>query len=69
MHVGGYTWEDDTVTGSVASGAIPGLDSTTKLWPCPADVALAANWNRVIARKKIKLAFVHTSEVGLGITG
>ena len=63
MHPMGFTWEDDTVSGSVASGTIPGLGTTTKLWPCPTDMALAANWDRVIARKKIKIAFLHTSEV------
>lgn len=68
MHATGFSWLDDTVTGSVASGTIAGLDSGTKLWPCPADLQLAANWDRVIARKKIKLAYVWTSELGGGIT-
>lgn len=68
MHVMGYSWLDDTVTGAVASGSIPGLDTTTELWPCPADLQLAANWNRVIARKKVRLAFLWTSETGGGIT-
>lgn len=57
----GFSWEDDTVTGSVASGAIGGSGGT-KLWPCIADQALAANWDRVLARKAIKISFLHTSE-------
>lgn len=68
MHVEGFSWLDATVTGSVASGSIPGLTSTTKLWPCPADMQLAANWNRVLPRKAIKIAYVWTSETGSGIT-
>lgn len=67
MHPAGCSWEDDTVTGSVASGSIPGLDTTTKLWPCPADMALAANWERKLARKKLKIAYIWTSETGTGI--
>lgn len=66
MSCKGYTWTDDTVTGSVASGSIPGLSSTTKLWPCPADMAVAANWDRVLDRKKVKISFIHTSEVPAG---
>jgi hypothetical protein len=67
-HVDGYTWNDTTVSGSVASGSIPGLSSGDALWPCPTDVALAANWTRKLARKKINLAFVRTSELAGGIT-
>lgn len=67
MHPMGMTWEDSTVSGSVASGTIPDLGTTTKLWPCPADMALAANWNKVIARKKIKVAYLWTSEAASGI--
>lgn len=62
MHCMGFTWEDDTVSGSVSSGAIPGLSNGTKLWPCPADMALAANWDRVLDRKSVKISFLHTSE-------
>jgi len=67
-HVDGYTWNDTTVSGSVASGSIPGLNSGDKLWPCPADMATAANWTRKLDRKKIQLAFVWTSETAGGIT-
>jgi len=58
----GHSWLDATVTGSVASGSIPGLSSGTKLWPSIADQRLAANWNRVLDRKLVKVAFIHTSE-------
>ena len=67
MHPMGMSWEDDTVTGAVASGSIPGLGST-KLWPAATDMQVAANWDRVLARKKIKVAFIWTSEVAGGIT-
>lgn len=66
-HPTGYTWNDDTVTGAVASGNLDPQGSTD-LWPCAADMALAANWTRKLARKKIKIAFMHTSEVGGGVT-
>ncbi len=62
MGVKGYSWLDTTVTGSVASGSIPGLSSTTKLWPSIADQALATNWDRVVDRKNVKLSFIHSSE-------
>ncbi len=62
MGITGFSWEDDTVTGSVAAGAIGGLDTGTKLFPSIADQRVAANWDRVLDRKKIKIAFVHTSE-------
>lgn len=61
MGVKGFSWQDDTVTGSAASGAIGGSGGT-KLWPSIADQAVAANWDRVLDRKSIKIAFVHTSE-------
>jgi len=67
-HVDGYTWNDTTVTGSVASGSIPGLNSGDALWPCPADMALAVNWTRKLSRKKVPIAFVWTSETAGGIT-
>lgn len=67
-HVDGFDWTDTTVSGSVASGSIPGLNSGTALWPCPADMALAVNWDRKMVRKKIPIAFVWTSETGGGIT-
>lgn len=57
----GFSWQDTTVTGSVASGNIGGLGSTD-LWPSIADQALAVNWDRVLDRKKCKLAFIWTSE-------
>lgn len=57
----GFSWEDDTVTGSAAGAAIGGSGGT-KLWPCPADAALAANWDRVLDRKAIPISFLHTSE-------
>lgn len=61
MGVKGYSWQDDTVSGSVASGAIGGSGGT-KLWPSIADQALAANWDRVVGRKNVKLAFLKTNE-------
>lgn len=62
MGVKGYSWQDATVTGSVSSGSIPGLAAGTKLWPAIADQALAANWDRVVDRKNVKIAFIHSSE-------
>lgn len=57
----GFSWQDDTVTGSAASGAIGGSGGTL-LWPSIADQAVATNWDRVLDRKKCKLAFIWTSE-------
>ncbi len=57
----GFSWADHTVSGSVASGNIGGSGGT-KLWPCPTDVALAANWNRVLGRKAVQISFLHTLE-------
>lgn len=57
----GFTWTDTTVTGSVAQAAIGGLGSTD-LWPAMVDQALAANWDRVLERKQVKICFLHTSE-------
>lgn len=55
----GHSWTDTTVTGSVATAAIGGIGGT-KLFPCIADQALAANWTRVLDRKSIPLAFLTT---------
>lgn len=61
MGTKGFSWLDAIVSGSVASGAIGGVGGT-ELWPSIADQAQVTNWNRVVDRKNVKLAFMHTSE-------
>lgn len=62
MSTVGHSWKDAVVSGSVAAGAIGGSGGT-KLFPSIADQAAATNWARVLDRKSVRIAYVHTSEI------
>lgn len=57
LHPLGFSWTDNTVTGSVTADA-----SDSPIYPNMADNALAVNWDRIVTdRKQVKIAVLKSN--------